>query len=222
MSKKTAKKVYEILVEGLYFANDGEKNVQKTYSVKANIGQKHVEAGALSVFKNLIAPDLMPQQYPDYQGLYTHELKYCRDVNNPDEIPNDPRLMNLPQLVAYIQHNELPIQVNLYADVQDLQQALLDYNDDAEQFLKAQDKRKELRGKDLELKAELAELNQGAGVGANLLDAKAAEEQAKLLDPANLPGQLKQEVKPAGPVDNSEIANFTADDLAKANPLDDL
>jgi hypothetical protein len=217
MAKTKAKKVYEVTIEGEYHAHTKDGNVLKPYSVSIKLGEEHKQAGFLSVFKNLVAGKVMKQKYPDYaDGLYTHRLVKVVDLSDPESIPKDPSLMNLAQLTAFIQHNELPVQIGLYKDEDELRQAVIECLEDEEVFTQNQEKRKEVRGRDLELTNSLNELNPEFGLG---LSTTAAEAEAANLNPARVPSAdevtLPEKPKTAIQTDefNENILTGKDDDL---------
>lgn len=162
MAKKPKPTVYEVTIAGEYFAAVTNGNELRAYQVTVKMSQAHKEAGFLSTFKNLVADRVMRTQYPDYGGgLASHRIVSVFDTANPDAIINDPTLMTLPQLIAFIEKNGLPVTLALYKDEDDLKQAVVDCLDDEETFVEAQDKRQNLRGADIALANELAELNPG-------------------------------------------------------------
>jgi hypothetical protein len=193
--KQAAKTVYEVTVSGHYFGGENGQNLLKPYRVTLNMGQEHIEAGTLSVFKNQFAPKAMPAQYPDYTGLATHYLDSCINKADPEQVPTDPALMNLGQLTALIEQNEMPVTIGLYADESELRQAIVECIEDEDAFRKQQDKRQELRGKSVELANSLNELNPGLVSG---LSASAAAVAAKDVNPEKVPdiSEVKLPAKP--------------------------
>lgn len=166
MAKQPKKKTYDVNISGEYFAAVKGGQELKPYNVTVRMNDDHKEAGFLSVFKNLVAPRMMRQQYPDYgDHLMTHRIISIKDTENPDAIPNEPQLMTLQQLMAFIQKNELPVDPGLYRDEDELKEAVIQCLEDEDVFEEAQAKRRELRGANVALANALDELNPGISQG---------------------------------------------------------
>lgn len=164
MARKPKNKTYEVTITGDYFAATTGGTELKPYSVTINMSEEHRLAGFLSVFKNILAPRVMPTKYEKYTGLATHRIAAVKDHDDPNAIPPDPKLMTLPQLTAFISKNELPVNVSLYKDEDQLKRAVIDCLRDEDSFIEAQDKRKDIYGGQIEMANELAALNPGLGM----------------------------------------------------------
>lgn len=199
-AKKSKPTVYEVTIAGEYYAEVRGGTELKPYQVTLKMNQEHKEAGFLSVFRNLVAPQTMRAQYSDYGGgLSTHRVISVIDVENPDGVLNDPTLMTLPQLLAFIGKNELPITVALYGDEDALKQAVVDCLTDEDSFVEAQAKRQDLRGASLELANQLSELNPGMSPGLSISQAQL---QAKSLDLTKIPDAEDAYVPPVAKPNN--------------------
>lgn len=165
MAKVKKERIYKVTVEGEFFKSEHDKSQLHPYHEEMRMNTEHKEAGFLWVWKNILAPQTMPRKYPGFTGLHTHRLLSVVDEAEPDTIPNDPTLMSLDQLIAFIKHNELPVDIGLYPDEDALKQAVIDCLSDEETFVEGQGRRKEVRGNAVELASSLAALNEGVQVG---------------------------------------------------------
>lgn len=164
VAKATRKpKIYRVTVVGEYFKTGSQSRDKELHPYRevVRMDEEHKRSGFLYVWKNLFAPQWMPPRYPGYEGLLTHNLESVVDESDPDAVPNDVRLMNLPQLIAFVQVNDLPVDIELYADEDALKQAVIDCLEDEESFVIGQEKRQTSRGHNVELKQSLADLNPG-------------------------------------------------------------
>lgn len=147
---------YQVTITGTYFS---KTNVEKPYEYTAVMEHRHIKQGALSVFKNHIAPVRMPQLYPDYVNLATHEVKKCVNTNAPEDVPDNVLVMNREEILDYIDAEEYPIAVQLYEDTDQLRQAVLDYEEEPEAFLVNQAMLQKRKGDKMEMKHSLLALN---------------------------------------------------------------
>lgn len=155
---KAERAVYHIVIQGQYHCTEQGRAITKPYSVTVKMTGKHVAAGALSLFKNDVAPTVMPARYPDYQGLYTHEIVGHTVPEAPELEGQNLVLLNRTELLAFIEDEDLPIQPELFAkDTDQLRQAVMDCLENEDAFLKAQAMFAE-SGRN-GFKSELADLN---------------------------------------------------------------
>lgn len=132
--------MYLLRVSGQYKAGPqgGNPNGIKTYDITVpcshELIQKH---GALSAFKNYLAPEAMPLKYPDYQekGLVTFKIVKSK-CDNPELIKNNIHLLDFSGLVLYIEENEYQITTELYEDAETLRQAIEEYEQDPIGYVK--------------------------------------------------------------------------------------
>jgi hypothetical protein len=150
---------YDVTIEGMYFAPSANTSglAQKPYRVTVKLTQNLVNEGPLSVWKNALAPEMMPKLYPDYQGLATHEI--VKSVPLGGGQLTDISLMNMEQLTEYIHENELPVEAELYQDIGALQQAVLDCEKDEDVFVVAQEALKARVGTAISVKNQALSLN---------------------------------------------------------------
>lgn len=164
MAKKTKEKVYGVRIAGDYHAATEKGNELKPYDITVAMNDEHKSAGFLSVFKNLVAPRAMRQEYPDYADhLHTHRIISVVDRDDPDAFPDDPNLMTLNQLYAFIEKNDLPVEPDLYKDEDELKQAVIECLQDEDTFEETQNRRRETRGESVALQKSLSELNPQLG-----------------------------------------------------------
>jgi hypothetical protein len=165
MAKRNKSRVYDVTFEGEYFKGENASNSLQPYRETVRLNDEHRVAGFTYVFKNFVAPRLMKTKYTGFGGLHTHHLVSAVDINDPDYVPNDPAIMNLDQLVAFVKHNELPIKIDIYESEDDLRQAVIDCLNDEESFVAAQNKRVQSRGDEIGLAQSINALNPNMGVG---------------------------------------------------------
>ncbi len=210
MARKRRRKqhIYEVTIEGEYFKGENQTSSLEPYKETIKLNEDHKEAGFLSVWKNLVAPRLMPAKYKGYGGLHTHHLVSVVDLDDPEALPNDPTLMNLDQLVAFINHNEMPVEISLYQDEDALRQAVVECIEDEESFLIGQDKRQSARGNQVGLTQGINDLNPELGVG---LESRA---NADKIDAKNIPDLEEVEVpSDRAPRQREQTDEFTAEEL---------
>lgn len=156
-------------IGGEYHRSKGTVQELEPYEIELRFDQEMIDKGVLSVFKNTLAPALMPKQFAGYQGLYTHEIRasYMVDEAGDEWEVEDINLMNRDQLIEYIDNlSNPPCQVNhtVYADAGALRQAVNDWLEavrigKTEDFVKGQDKRREKAGADIDLAQRALSLN---------------------------------------------------------------
>ncbi len=180
--KKRQQRIYDVTIEGEYFKGENQTNTLAPYKETVRLNEDHREAGFLYVWKNLLASKWMPSRYPGYGGLHTHYLVSAVDIEDPEAVPNDPNLMSLDQLIAFIEFHGLPVITDLYRDEDGLRQAVIECIEDEEAFRSAQERRRTSQGHSVQLTSSLNDLNPGLGAG---LKAKATG--AKKVNTDNLP-----------------------------------
>lgn len=209
MAKRRTKRIYEVTVEGEYFKGENQTSLLEPYRETVKLNEAHRKAGFVYVFKNHVAPLIMPRKYKGYGGLHTHHLVSVVDLDDTTAVPNDPNLMNLDQLVAFINYNELPVIIDLWDDVDALRQAVIECLEDEETFVEGQDKRAELRGNSIELAQGISELNPELGGGL-----KAKAKNADRIDELDIPDSSDIELQSDKRRKVKEtIDEFTAEEL---------
>jgi hypothetical protein len=141
-TKPTSKDHVVVNVIGFYYTTHAPKGDNlRSYDIDIPISCQDLEdkrEGALSLFRHYYAHRMMPKKYPDFSGLYTHELGKPARCSNPYYLRNNVKLMNMEQLVEFIEENELPIEEKLYEDSGALRAAIELYEKDPDGFRKHQ------------------------------------------------------------------------------------
>lgn len=157
-------------IGGEYHQSKGTTQELHPYEIECKFDQDMIEKGVLSVFKNTLAPILMPKQFPGYQGLYTHEIRgsYMVDESGEEWEVEDRRLMNRDQLIEYtdtLSNPSCEVDADIYVDAGSLRQAVDDWleavrSGTTADYIKAQDKRREKHGEDIALATRALALNE--------------------------------------------------------------
>lgn len=154
---------FKCTMEGNYKGTAEGTNtaVEKPYSVKVTMTlaaiQKH---GVLSTWKSLIAPDLMPRLYPDFQALTTYRLEGDAVCSDPSYLVDNIHLLTLPSLKLYVKENRLPINVKLYLDAESLRRAILNQEKDPDGYKVTETTLAARHGHTIALKDELEKANE--------------------------------------------------------------
>lgn len=151
--------IYEVTVEGKYYSNEAGRKAEKPYKVTVKMDEQAKHRGFLSVARNEILPRLLAKKYPDYKRFRTHTVTEVKNITKGGTAVNELNFMNRNQIVAFITQRQLPIEYDLYPQIEDLRQALRNYRDNRDMFLKMQDKRKMYRTDELTMKRAIDELN---------------------------------------------------------------
>lgn len=151
--------VYTLTIVGTAFVRDPQTALksEKPYRVQVVMDREQVAEGALSQFAKHWARDNMPAVLPGYVNLYTFGVESC--VTSDGKLPHDINLMNQFDLASFISNQEYPIETELYEDVNSLRQAVLLYEQDKPAFSAQQDRSMKLKGKHIQLRKRMRELN---------------------------------------------------------------
>lgn len=155
-----AEQTYLVTCEGQYYTGDKSRKGFGAYSVTVELGEKEKKQGFLSVIKRevLERATAMQKLYPDWVRYRTHYISNA--VNKDKKAPvKELTLMNRSQIVAYINKQGLPIEPDLYPEVTELRQALLDWRNDKKQFLETQANKKFKYGDRLKISQSVLERN---------------------------------------------------------------
>lgn len=155
-----AEQTYLVTCEGQYYTGDKSRKGFGSYSVTVELGEKEKKQGFLSVIKRevLERATAMQKLYPDWVRYRTHYISNA--VNKDKKAPvKELTLMNRSQIVAYINKQGLPIEPDLYPEVTELRQALLDWRNDKKQFLETQANKKFKYGDRLKISQSVLERN---------------------------------------------------------------
>lgn len=166
--------IYVVDFFGSYYTQEGTRDTVKNFELKnVKLNERMVNAGPLSCLKNEIAPTVMPRLYPDFKGLRKYHLG---DAKRQDGQPiTNIHLMNYAMIKALIKKDNLPIDISLYKNVEQLKQAVLDLVHDQLGFLRIQSERKKTMDPTAMLAAGIRELNpelfgENIDVGNQIID----------------------------------------------------
>lgn len=163
-----AKNIYEVTVEGQYYALAGSKKDTKHYSIKFRADDTIKKSGFLSAFRNaLIAKsgvktailNMMLQKYPDYKRFRTHHIEEVVNLTYKNKPVKELALMNYNQIVRFIDWKQYPVDIDLYPTITDLRQAVKDYRGNPEVFIKQQEKRRATKGPEIAVQSAIERLN---------------------------------------------------------------
>lgn len=137
-----------------------EDNVEKRANYEETVLMDHeqVAEGPVSQFMKHYAPEIFPAKIEGFKRVETHHIVKSVDADDEDAPIEDLNLMNREMLIDYIENEELEIDPSLCEDAESIRQAITDYEDNPEAFLKAQAAKKEKRGADIVLKSKAKEL----------------------------------------------------------------
>lgn len=138
MPKAKGNRLYKITFRGQYIAAGEHGTRLKPYEIDCYLDDELVNKNPVSVFKNDLAPELMPKKYADYQDLATHEVGAT--VAKDGEPVTNLMLFNREDMVAHIKEEELPIEHELHQDAGALRTAINDFRKDPQAFLAQQEK----------------------------------------------------------------------------------
>lgn len=151
--------------------HSGAPSAIKPYDITVKMDHSMLkEHGALSAFKNYIAPEVMPLKYPDYQekGLVTYKVLKSR-CDNPELLKEFIALLDYPTLVEFVRENEYPITAELYEDAPQLIQAIMDFEADPDGYTKVTEPtRKHKHGGKLRDRTKARNLNSNFDPNYNL------------------------------------------------------
>lgn len=172
MSQKRKSKRNTVCVTtigGEYHASSGHRQVLKPYEIDCKFDQEMIKNGVLSTFKNTLAPVMMKRKYPDYVGLYTHEIRESKMVDESGEewAVEDIDLMNRDQLVEYIGdlfNPDCAVDPDLYTDASELRTAVHEWlnavqKGKTDDWIKGQERRRERKGDSLARASRALSLN---------------------------------------------------------------
>lgn len=138
MPKEKANRLYKITFKGQYIAAGENGTRLKPYEIDCFLDDELVNKNPVSVFKNDLAPELMPKKYADYQDLATHEVG--ASVAKDGKPVTNLMLFNREDMVRHIGEEELPIEHELHQDAGALRTAINDFRKDPQAFLAQQEK----------------------------------------------------------------------------------
>jgi hypothetical protein len=164
---KKEQTLYLVTIEGEYYATVGGQKAIKPYKVELKMDEMAKQAGFLSAALQKLGDNdallvrVLRARHPDYKRYRTHHQTNVLNLTT-GEPPKELGLMNRKQIISFLSINpEVPIETDLYPQIEELRQALRDWQDNPESFLKRQEARKTLRGPEFALAKSLDALNPG-------------------------------------------------------------
>lgn len=154
--------LYNVTVKGDLAVKDGQHDKIVAYVETVPMDKEMVEQGAVSMFVKNYAPHIFPDKVPGYVRVLSHILVDCVDQDEPERPLGQVTLMNRAKLIEHIEYNEYEIEPSLFLDDQALQQAVLDYEESPEDFLRNQENRKQTSGPKIVLQTKAKALLDGA------------------------------------------------------------
>ncbi len=110
-----------VQVEGYYFALAAGvrgKKVKRPYKIQVRVASPD---GALSVIKNKLLDRVLAKKYPDYHTYHTHEITELTNLSGEALMGyTNVRIMNFNQIADYVRHNNLPLKLELYTELDTL------------------------------------------------------------------------------------------------------
>lgn len=157
--------VYEVTFSGSYFAapSTSSQGAQQEKSYTMTVKIKHGDIAnnnqsAKSIFKNTLAPELMPIRYPDFVSLYTYHIVNSK-CDNPELLAANLPLLTKEGLVELIDDLELPINTHLYETAEELRIAIDMAQNDPRAHAAAESLLNVKRGGKAELKKSVLDTN---------------------------------------------------------------
>lgn len=166
--------VYSVRIQGLIACTEERRRVERAYDITVRMTQEMVQAGALSSWKNAIAPTIMPRAFPGFKKLVVSEIVDA--ARSDGEGISELQLMSLPALVQYVDLAKLPIDTILYEDRGQLEEAIKLYRDTPDAYMKYEKNKRAKIGDSIKHRIDAQTLNQDVEIhepGAKLLPAQA-------------------------------------------------
>ena len=151
-------------ISGAYAAKNHDNTVsEKPFKLTVTMLHELVQEGALSIFKNEIAPEEMPKHYPDFAFLRKYRITKS-ECTNPAILARKRDLMTFDQLVEVCQtEGYREIDFDLYNEPAKLVSAMNHYEQNKTDFLKWQKVRQEEKEKELRIKRLVRESKEAIG-----------------------------------------------------------
>lgn len=143
---------YEVVVGGEYVAMNptGKGKVRKPYQLPFRVPKLD---GALQLIVSKLLMVALQRFYPDAVGYRTHNVVSTRPLSADAPPPDDLRYMNREQLVAVARMGKAPVDLDAYATVEELREALIDWQLNPAGFEKREVERQKERAEMRELLA---------------------------------------------------------------------
>lgn len=166
MVKKKVKRnyIYEVRAQGEYYAQFGKLKETRPFQLVLQLDQSAYNAGFLSVIRNNILDNKACQPalqaaFPGWRRRRTCEITSAINITDKNAQVSSLRMMNRKQIINYINHTGSEIDPDLYPELSELRQAVQDEAEAPEQFLKNQDKRREVKGPQIAVHQSVHRLN---------------------------------------------------------------
>ena len=154
------KDMYQVNVQGTYYtaADSMSGNIIKEFNTSVNMPADMLDLAMSHLRNTLLAPALTKLD-PGYKRFRTFEIVNVINVDDPSEPITNPLFMSRPELLKFIDHKELDIEVHLFPSIEELRQAVVECRKDPESFAINQKHIKDNREQDILARAALAEAN---------------------------------------------------------------
>lgn len=149
---------YVVTVEGQYYGSNEFGKAKKPYTIEVRLTEKQAEK-MRSFMRRVALPSLLPRKYPDYKRFRTIEIAKVVDLQAGKGAPKSLELMGLADLKNYIGENALPINTDLYYQLESLRQAIKSYKLEPEAFMKEQAQLLEQHKEEIEMRKDFDAIN---------------------------------------------------------------
>lgn len=152
-------------VEGEYYARpkSGAGLTTKPYSIEVFIREEDVPKGPLHIVKKFLLDKTLRAQFKDYKRFRTHKLlkvEYQDEQKQSRQQQTNILTMDEQGLRDYCEELDLPVEFELFLDINELRNAIKMAKEDPEKFKIHQDAIREQRGEDLATEKALAAANE--------------------------------------------------------------
>ena len=159
MAQEKEPTIYQIVFKGTYYTQNPAEFEPFELTAKLDF---EMQQRALSVFKNDLAPTLMPLKYPNFRALRNYYAAECTVISGKQTLQNLD-VMTRPQMIAYADNYMdgagIPLEMVLYDEDEALRHAIKLYQADPESFLAEQAIRVEKEGDRIRRKKAALALN---------------------------------------------------------------
>ena len=138
---------YFITMSGLYFSRSTDGITEEPYELKFIMTHKQTETLIPQAFfkHDREVQTVMKSKYPNFLGRFSTFHVVKAECERPELLADNIHLLNRLELEEYVEDNDLPIEVQLHDDAEQLRQAIKDYKKDKEGFEKQQELLKKRR-----------------------------------------------------------------------------